>query len=300
MGEIATSGVSNLAFFSAAQAPIEGPVHVNKPKTPTYNASKTYMGLIVGDGDNIAMVKGSRQRWMQNRTSRCTTNPDQCFELMWTLSPHLLKSAPGIFRWYQNQSLGNGHDFFVLPPSGDLYSYPSQMSDQVQASHVAATERDCVAMATNGIVDWEFMFTWPKAISDYYPRFTNKGVVQAIFPVNVPYLVPVFAFKDNEYYKIFGDNVVLFRPREWRGSNGAGGINKRFYLTAAEMAEEIHAYPPGTVAAIYLTSDGGGSLDDFYDLASLLDERIELLSDAPLAKMALAAAAAAKTAQATP
>lgn len=293
MGEIATTGVSNLAYFSSA-APIRGPVHANRAKEPTYNASKIYLGLIVGDGDNIAMVKGSRQRWMQDRTQRCSTDPTTCFDLMWTLSPHLLRSAPAIFRWYQNQSLGNGHDFFVLPPSGDLYSYPALMSDDDQARHVANTEADCAAMSSTGIVDWEWAFTWPSAIKHYFPRYAPKGVVHAIFPVNVPFLLPIFAFKSDEYFKVFGNSTVLFRPREWRGSSGKAHepFSKKFYLTAEEMAAEIHSYPPGTAAAIYLTSDGGGKLDDFYDLVSLLDERVEILSDAPLAKMALAAQAA--------
>ena len=34
-------------------------------------------------------------------------------------------------------------DWFVLPPSGHLYAYPSLMSDADQAAFVAATEADC-------------------------------------------------------------------------------------------------------------------------------------------------------------
>ena len=27
--------------------------------------------------------------------------------------------------WYYDGALKTGHDYFVLPPSGDLYSYPA-------------------------------------------------------------------------------------------------------------------------------------------------------------------------------
>ena len=36
-----------------------------------YDPTVTYMSLIVGDGDNIAFMKGGRRGWMEERVSYC-------------------------------------------------------------------------------------------------------------------------------------------------------------------------------------------------------------------------------------
>ena len=137
------------------------------------------MGLVVGDGDNIAMVKTDRFHWFQQRLAACaqsgrdddedvTAHPETiaddapppaaagaaappraraetaaeasasaagdaraavpCFPLMWSLSPHLLTLAPAMARWFYAGAAATGADYFVLPPSGHLYAYPSQAS----------------------------------------------------------------------------------------------------------------------------------------------------------------------------
>jgi hypothetical protein len=56
------------------------------------------------------------------------------------------------------------------------------------------------------------------------------------------------------------------------------------------MAEELVGYPPGTVTAIYLTSDGGLSLDNsVYPLIDLLPDTVQLVSSDAAAKLALEA-----------
>ena len=54
--------------------------------------------------------------------------------------------------WYYDGALKTGHDYFVLPPSGDLYSYPGQFQPDDQERFVRRTERDCVLMNTSGTV----------------------------------------------------------------------------------------------------------------------------------------------------
>ena len=55
------------------------------------------------------------------------------------------------------------------------------------------------------------------------------------------------------------------------------------------MAKEINAYPKGTVTAIYLTSDGGGNLQDIDALVQILEEHVQVVGD-DIGEMALAAA----------
>ena len=186
-------------------------------------------------------------------------------------------------------------DFFVLPPSGDLYAYPSEMSDTDQASFVENTERDCLLLSTNASVAWEFTGTWERAVEQYFPRYNNHSIAVGFFAVNVPFLAPILNVWNNSmgqptFYRIIGEDVVLFKPREWRGI-GTGTpmerISKKEYLTVAEMADELNTYPKGTVSHIYLTSDGGGNLDMLYDLVALLDNHVQVVNHKALISMAI-------------
>jgi hypothetical protein len=58
------------------------------------------------------------------------------------------------------------------------------------------------------------------------------------------------------------------------------------------MAEELGGYPPGTVTGVYMTSDGGLSLENsFMELVRLLPPHVELVSADTAARLALSAAA---------
>lgn len=123
---------------------------------------------------------------MLQRLAMCSTAGRPCLPLTWTLSPAALRLAPDWVRWYYRQvcvcvhasvltlvvrtvhrcslhlwphhdvppydlcvgqALTTGQDWFVLPPSGDTYSYPGEMSPQNQARFVAKTEQDAFLSA---------------------------------------------------------------------------------------------------------------------------------------------------------
>lgn len=221
MGQIASDGVNNLAFYSR-DPPITQPLVQPRLDSPTFNASKTYLAIVIGDGDNTGYMKDSRRSWFMDRVSRCTKNDSygSCFPLLWTASPQLLHLAPDWLQWYYAGARRTGHDYFVLPPSGDLYSYPGEMQSADQQQFVQNTERDCHIMNTSATVEWEWFDTWPNALSDYYPRYSDRGIVRGLFAVNVPYMLPIWLFKPNEYYRIIDPRgvrvsspLVLFRPR---------------------------------------------------------------------------------------
>lgn len=268
MGQIASDGFNNLAFFSRKPR-ISVPLLQNPDPQLKYNKSKTYMAFVVGDGDNLNFLKGSRKDWIKQRVGYCAKDPSykNCFPLLWSISPQTLHLAPDMLVWYYNQSYMTKNDYFVLPPSGDLYSYPSEMSSTDQDSFVSNTERDCFLMNTSATVAWEFTLTWGHAINEYFPRYDKRGIVRGFFPVNVPFNFPVLEFEKDEYYKIIGKKTVLFKPREWRGTkNSSIPFSHKNYLTVEEMANEINGYPEGTISNIYLTSDGGANLDTLYNL----------------------------------
>lgn len=232
---------------------------------------------------------------MEERVNNCQQGRG-CFPLLWTISPRVLLAAPDMARWYYNQSYITKHDYFVLPPSGHLYAYPTMMSKADQASFVKSTEEDCRLLNTSGVVAWEWFFSWVKAVHEYFPQYGNNGVVRSLFAVNVPYNFPTGVFLPWEFYKVYSDKTVLFRPREWRGTSGhrEEPFDKHNELTVKDMAKEINGYPRGTVTSIYMTSDGGAKMQDFYDLVAEFDEHVQVVSHTAIADMALSAKARSK------
>jgi hypothetical protein len=104
--------------------------------------------------------------------------------------------------------------------------------------------------------------------------------------VNVPFNVPMIElFRPGEFFQVIGDGVVLFRPREWSPSNIP--FSHREYLSVDEMAAELNHLPEGTVTWIYLTSDGGGNIDNIYSLVSKLDEHVRVVNHEVLVDLAL-------------
>lgn len=116
--------------------------------------------------------------------------------------------------------------------------------------------------------------------------------IRGIFPVNVPYLFPTFTWwPEDQFFEVLtnadGGNVALFRPREWRGVTDDSDVH---LLSPQAMAAEIGGYPKGTVTSIYMTSDGGLTLDNsFLALLPLLPPYVTLVSTDTAAKLAIAA-----------
>ena len=177
------------------------------------------------------------------------------------------------------------------------------MSPEGLTEFIANTENDCRLLSTDASVAWEFMGTWGNAIENYFPRYNANGICRGFFAVNVPYMAPILEFENTtnpgsiEFYKVLGDRVVLFKPREWRGvSTSPEPFSERMFLTPKAMAAEINQYPPGTATYIYLTSDGGGNLDMLYDLVANLQPHVRVVNqralvDVVLQKVALPATA---------
>lgn len=291
LGQVASDGLNNLAFFSR-KPKISAPLSQNPQPHMVFNRSKTYLGLVMGDGDNLNFIKGSRKDGIQARVSKCAADSSYsgCFPLLWTMSPAALEFAPDWLTWYFNESLKTKNDYFVLPPSGHTYSYPGEMPSDVQAEFVKNTENDAYLMSASASVSWEWALTWSKAIAHYFPQYSARAQVKGFFAVNVPFMLPVLEFGSSEFYKVLNGNVVLFKPREWRGYGGSiPPFSSHNYLTPLQMADEINGYPRGTVSHIYVTSDGGASLDSLYDMAFNLEKHVQIVSPDQLTDLALQA-----------
>ena len=296
MGAI-PSKTNNLSFFSTRRRPIAEPgeIEQNELEEIEYDPSQTYVAFVVGDGDNIRYIFDQRSEWLRQRLADCDRPDNSCAPITWSISPHLTRVAPDVLEWYYEMSHRTGKDYFMLPPSGHLYSYPASMSEDAQDAFIAATEQDARILGTRSTIDWEWWNTWKYAESEVLPKYaSDDGAIGGVFPVNVPYMFPTFTgWKYNQFFKILtgpdGGEAVLFRPREWRGVDDSGsGITKPFYLSPENMAEELAGYPRGTVAYVYMTSDGGLNLENsFMTLAGLLPAHVHLVSADTAARLAI-------------
>lgn len=294
MGAIPTE-TGNLSFFSSRRAPIVDTEELehNPPEDITYDSTKTYVAFVVGDGDNVSYILSTRQQWMRQRMDDCAQADNSCAPITWTISPHLPHLAPDVLAWYYRSARSTGQDYFSLPPSGHLYAYPSSLNEADQERFAAATEADARILGTRSVVHWEWFSSWRPAETDFLPRYAHAdGVIRGVFPINVPYLIEAFPGWDpSEFYRVLpgedGGAVVLFRSRSWRGVNDS---DDKFFLSPQRMADELAGYPPGTVTWVYMTSDGGLSLENsFMELVGLLPDNVQLVSADAASGLALAA-----------
>lgn len=270
-----------------------------------------FYNYYLGDGDNLSLLKGPRRTWMQQRVSNClsgdsstttsttkstTTNTSNsnslsCFPLTWTISPHALHLAPDWIEWFYEQSYQTKHDYFMLPPTGDLYSYPSEMPQDVLTNYIKNTEYDSYLLNTSSTTEWEWFGHWKHAETYYFPQYETNQIVKGIFTVNVPYNLPIpTVFEPGKSHKKITEHVIAFKPREWRGTTFPGvPFSRHNYLTPSEQATVLNNLPKGSLTWIYVTSDGGANLQMLYDLIPYLDEHVIVTDPESLISLAFQA-----------
>jgi len=292
MGAIA-SETDNLSFFSTRRAPIlsASELQRNAPEEVTYDPSKTYVAFVVGDGDNLDFIMSTRRAWLRQRLADCAGSGRSCEPITWTISSHLTRLAPDVLAWYYQSTRRTGRDYFTLPPSGHLYAYPTSLREEDQDRFVTLTEQDARTLGVQGTVHWDWFGTWERAEQHFLPKYARvDGVIRGIFPVNVPYAIPIFTWwPADQFFELLegqdGGRLALFLPREWRGVDDSSA---EFFPSPRRMAEQIESYPPGTITWVYMTSDGGLSLENSFDeLVPLLPSRVQLVSTDTAAKLAL-------------
>jgi hypothetical protein len=294
MGAIA-SETGNLSFFSTRRAPILDAKELehNELEDVEYDPGRTYVAFVIGDGDNVQYIMSTRKNWLRQRLTDCGQAGHSCAPITWSISPHLARLAPDVLDWYYKSSHRTGRDYFILPPSGHLYAYPTSLNEKDQDRFVSATEQDARVLGVNGTVHWDWMDTWEDAEKYFLPKYARaEGVIRGVFPVNVPYMFDPFpSWPSDQFFKVLvgkdRSKAVVFRQREWRGVNDDSNV---FFLSPQKMAEELGGYPPGTVTWVYMTSDGGLSLDNsFNELVRILPSHVQLVSTDTASRLALTA-----------
>jgi hypothetical protein len=294
MGAIPTE-TFNLSFFSTRRPEIldTNELEHNEPENVEYDPRRTYAAFVIGDGDNIRFIMTARKEWLKQRLSDCGQTVNSCAPITWSISPHLTRLAPDVLEWYFRSSHVTGRDYFILPPSGHLYSYPTSLREEDQGRFVSATEQDARVLGVNSTVHWDWNGTWNDAEDYFLPKYAGAGgVIHGAFTVNVPYMLPAFTWWPyDQFFKVLagkdGGRVAVFKPREWRGIDD----RDEFFLSPRNMASELGGYPPGTITWVYMTSDGGLSLkNSFMELVKILPSHVQLVSADTAARLAISAA----------
>ena len=302
MGQVASSGINNFSFFNRRPA-IEGPGELLDylgallstrqdlaEGKLVYDPATTYMSFIVGDGDNIAFMKGGRRGWMEERVGNCLAEEGGVcsYPLCFSMSPHMTHLAPDWLRWYYQQINVTGQDVIVLPPSGHLYAYPGMMDDHMQEAFRDSTNQDCELLSATATVHWEWFYSWQATFDHYFPKYAGRdSCIKAFFSTNVPYnFLTNIVWEDT--FKVVDGEMLVFKPREWRGTRQEGSppLSGQNYLTEEEMAAEISGYTPGTVSHLYLTSDGGMNLGVLDTMVGMLADHVKIVNHEELAEMA--------------
>lgn len=289
MGAIPTR-TTNLSFFSTRRPPIRraDELERNPVEDLRHDPGKTYVAFVVGDGDNVRYIMSTRRAWLQRRLDSCAGAARPCPPLSWSISPHLSRIAPDVLQWYYRSSRKTGTDYFILPPSGHLYAYPSSLNLPDQKTFAAKSEADARLLGTRSVVHWEWLTSWYDAQDLFLPMYADGDAIEGIFPVNVPYLLEAFpAWPKGQSFAIVrgpkGGKASLFRPRSWRGVDDSD----EFHMSPARMAATLGALPKGTVTWVYMTSDGGLSLENSYEkLIPLLPPHVQLVGADTAARLA--------------
>ena len=71
MGHVATEGVNNLAYRGGKADGEAVNLEQNDEEDVEYDPKKTYVALVIGDGDNLSMLKSRNYVWWQARRRRC-------------------------------------------------------------------------------------------------------------------------------------------------------------------------------------------------------------------------------------
>jgi len=101
-------------------------------------------------------------------------------------------------------------------------------NETIQNNFIDRTQSDCNLLTTTSSVHWEWFYGWHPTFENYFPKYAidsdikdSKKCVRSFFATNVPYnfLPTPIEWPWNEHFRVLDGDVIVFKPREWRGTN---------------------------------------------------------------------------------
>lgn len=166
-----------------------------------------YVTFIMSDGDNQQWYLGSNygsKNWYGS-SERSDLN------LGWSISPSLYYLAPTIFnKYYEKASLKEFNDYFLVPPSGNGYMYPSKFPINKLSSYTKLLSKYMKKVNQNYVLIIDEDSFHEKTLWDKYTKHSN---INGLFYLNYK--------KHNDYNGeiIWSNNkpIVSCRDILWKG-----------------------------------------------------------------------------------
>lgn len=150
---------SNLAFHTRVPFSVVAPAPAPPPAL-TYDTTKTYVALVVSDGDNLQFDFGGARDMLEDRIRACAVD-GECPPLAWTLSNRLMEYGPDALDWFHKAA--TAQDAFLMGPSGYGYIYPGYLSTEDQRLHARNTAKASSQLGWPGYVHWDWAGTSTKS-----------------------------------------------------------------------------------------------------------------------------------------
>lgn len=259
---IASDWAENLSFLSRLP-----PVHAlaqpaDAVVEPAYDGGRTYVALIMSDGDNLAQDWTNLRPNLERRIGLRSKVP-----VSWTLSNRWATFGGPVLRWfYQAAASSGGYDSFLMGPSGYGYVFPGAIADSgARREFASRTAAAAASLGMEAYVHWDEDFGLDAR--------ARARAVAAIRLYNGTAVRGAFALATNPLPDVVGDVTVVNRPAlPWGFTN------------ASEAAAVLNALPRGTLSYAYQNMKADPASVDA--LAALLQPHVRLLGHRELLRLA--------------
>lgn len=223
---------SNLSFYS--QFPPVKELKQPPKKRVRYDPEKTYVALVVSDGDNIQLNLGSiRLRFDERGKSE--------LPISWTISNWMMEYAPPVLEWYFEQALARGNDSFLMGPSGHAYVHPSINPDHEWFAW--KTRQNAAALDMEGYVHFD-RYDNRRAMTraiQAFPGRDIRGVFSPIHPPVADWIGDVCTFR--EWYRLgIGNTSVEELARRLNADTHRGQLGYAYVIHFVSM-DQIEKLP---------------------------------------------------------
>ncbi|MDP4089157.1 MAG: GxGYxYP family putative glycoside hydrolase, partial [Bacillota bacterium] len=216
------------------------PVSQKKLPTSPNRNNVHYVTFIMSDGDNMQWNLGTNfgsSKWYGSRFRGS-------FNMGWSLSPSLYYLAPTVFnQYYKSAARGSGNDYFLVPPSGDGYMYPSKFDRSALNKYI--DRLDCYMKNTDqkyaAIIDDSSFHD-----KELWDKFTAKSGIQGLFYLD-------YHRHDNYHGEIIWSNdkpIVSCRDLLWNKLENEAELVKNINTRVNSGQTDIHK--PDSYTFVYV------------------------------------------------
>ena len=265
---IASDWAENLSFLSRLPLPDHAPPEPwHQPADAVteaggYSSHKTYVAIVVSDGDNLAQDWANLRPMLERRLALKSKVP-----MSWTVSNRWRDFGRPVLRWFYSAAASSGgHDSLLMGPSGYGYLFPGAIEEPTARHEFGRrTAEAASALGMQAYVHWD--------VDKRMDPATTQRTTDAIRMLNGSAVRGVFMIGSDPIADMVGDVVVINKPAlPWGWEN----------TTAA--AAVLNGLDRGTITYAYMNMKSDPKRVD--ELAALLQPHVRLLGHRELIRVA--------------